>query len=250
MSPAPQFQSSASPAPVALITGANRGLGRQTAAELARRGLRLVLACRDAAAGEAAARALRSEGLHAIALPLELEDERAVQQLVQDIERRYQRLDVLINNAGAMLESGRGQHGQPPKLADVDGDCLQRSLDTHLLGAYALCRQVLPGMNRRGYGRIVNVSSGMGALTGMNAGFPAYRIAKAALNALTCAVATEAQAGVKVNSVCPGWVQTDLGGNQAPRTVEQGAQGIVWAATLPTDGPSAGFFRDAQLLNW
>lgn len=239
-----------SPAAVALVTGANRGLGRQTAAELARRGLRVVLACRDAGAGEGAARNLRSEGWHAIALPLELDDELALQQLVAEVEHRYQRLDVLINNAGAMLESGLGQQGQPPKLADVDRECLQRSLDTHLLGAYVLCRAVLPGMNRRGYGRIVNVSSGMGALTGMEAGFPAYRIAKAALNALSCAVAAEAEQGVKVNSVCPGWVQTDLGGAKAPRTVQQGAEGIVWAATLPADGPSGGFFRDGQPLSW
>jgi NAD(P)-dependent dehydrogenase (short-subunit alcohol dehydrogenase family) len=146
-----------------------------------------------------------------------------------------------VNNAGAIFEP-KGARG----TAEVEPAVLTHAFETNTLGAYRLMRLCLPRMNQAGYGRVVNVSSGMGGITEMGGGSPAYRVSKAALNALTRIFHAEARGNVKVNSVCPGWVQTDMGGRSATRTIEQGVAGIVWAATLPDDGPSGGFFRDGK----
>ena len=152
-------------------------------------------------------------------------------------------VDVLVNNAG-VLESGG--------ILGVDDDLMRHTLEVNLLGPLRTARAFMPGMIERGYGRVVNVSSGSGSLTEAVPYSPAYSISKAALNMLTrqLAFASEGHGDVKVNSMCPGWVRTDMGGGAAPRSTEEGADTIVWLATLPADGPTNGFFRDQRPAAW
>ena len=134
---------------------------------------------------------------------------------------------------------------------DADLDVVRETLGLNLFGAWRLCEAFVPLMQRNNYGRIVNVSSGMGALNEMRGGSPAYRVSKTALNALTRILASELWgSGILVNSVCPGWVRTDMGGSGASRSVEEGADTLVWAATLADNGPTGGFFRDRRPITW
>jgi NAD(P)-dependent dehydrogenase (short-subunit alcohol dehydrogenase family) len=209
-----------------------------------------MLAARDRARGDAAVRALRDEGVVAEAMTLDVASDDSVRAFMAELESRQRpaagnlvRVDVLVNNAGAIVERGHS------RTAEVTAATVAESLNNNTLGAYRLLQAILPLMNRHGYGRVVNVSSGMGGITEMSGGWPAYRISKAALNAVTRVFAAEAAGdNVKINSVCPGWVRTDMGGAGATRSVEEGASGIVWAATLPSDGPSGGFFRDGRAI--
>jgi NAD(P)-dependent dehydrogenase (short-subunit alcohol dehydrogenase family) len=231
---------------VAVVTGANRGMGLETCRQLAKRGLRVVLTARDAQKGEAAAAGLRAENLDVAFHPLDVTDDRSVAALADHVERAYGRLDVLVNNAGAVLEEP-GSRG----FFDVPSDVLARAFDVNALGAARCCRALVPLMRKNGYGRVVNVSTGMAALHGMNGGWPAYRMSKTALNALTRLLSEElGGTGVKVNSVCPGHVQTEMGGLGANRTVEEGVDTTLWLATLHDDGPTGGFFRDCKQIDW
>ena len=152
-------------------------------------------------------------------------------------------VDVLINNAGVDYDTDQ-------TVVSADLARVRRLFETNLFGAWAMAQTVAPGMRRRRWGRIVNVSSGAGSLTGMGRGTPGYSASKAALNALTRLLAAElAGTGVLVNSVCPGWIATDMGG-RGGRPVEDGAASVVWAATLPNDGPTGGFFRDGRPVAW
>jgi NAD(P)-dependent dehydrogenase (short-subunit alcohol dehydrogenase family) len=156
-------------------------------------------------------------------------------------------LDCLVNNAGIFPDPEPGSPGT--SIFDADLDTIRRGLETNALGAIRVCQALIPLM--KGRGRVVNVSSGMGQLSEMNGCCPAYRLSKTALNAVTRILADELRGtGVKVNSVCPGWVRTEMGGPDATLTVEEGARGIVWAATLPEDGPSGGFFRHGEPIAW
>jgi NAD(P)-dependent dehydrogenase (short-subunit alcohol dehydrogenase family) len=149
-----------------------------------------------------------------------------------------------VNNAGISID--RGQYG-----VGADLDVVRETLEMNLFGAWRLCEAFVPLMQRNRYGRIVNISSGMGALNDMGGGSPAYRVSKTSLNALTRVLASELRGtGILVNSVCPGWVQTDMGGLGASRTVEEGADTPVWAATLPNNGPNGCFFRDRRQIPW
>ena len=230
---------------IAVVTGANRGLGREIARQLLRRGLQVVLTSRDPARGEAAAEALRGEGLAPRFLPLDVTADAGADALRDWLDRSYGRIDVLVNNAGVMLDGGGMSLGALPL------DILGRTLEVNLYGALRVTQALLPLMRRHGYGRIVNMSSGLGQLADMRSGTPAYRISKTALNALTRILAAElAGSNIKVNALCPGWVRTDLGGPNATKSVEEGADTAVWLATLPDDGPSGGFFRERQPIPW
>jgi NAD(P)-dependent dehydrogenase (short-subunit alcohol dehydrogenase family) len=228
---------------IALITGANRGIGREVCRQLAELGLRVVLTARDREPGEATALELRRGGLDVAFCPLDVTDSAGVAAAHAFVEEQYGRLDVLVNNAAIYSD-------EDATIFDVPLDIVEQTMRVNLYGPLLLCRAFAPGMRRRNYGRIVNVSSEAGQLSTMGAGTPSYAISKAALNALTRIVAAEVRGNVKVNAVCPGWVRTDMGGPAAPRSVEQGAEGIVWLATLPDDGPSGGFFRDRRSIPW
>lgn len=233
----------------AVITGANRGLGFATARALAELGYRVVVTARDLAKAEDAAGQLTRDGLQAFGASLDVSIDQSVNAFFDWLDERGLGIDVLINNAGAIFERQHADRWDVGVL-EVPADVAATAFDTNTLGAYRMMMRALPRMNEAGFGRIVNVSSGMGALHEMGGGYPAYRMSKAALNAATRIFALEASGDVKVNAVCPGWVQTDMGGDHATRTIEEGIAGIVWAATLPGDGPTNGFFRDGRPIAW
>ncbi|MCF1182162.1 SDR family oxidoreductase [Marichromatium gracile] len=236
-----------SDSPIAVVTGAYRGLGHEVCRQLARQGYRVVLTARRADRGEAAAEGLRAEGLDVRFHVLDVTDLDSIQALADYVRDTFERLDVLVNNAGIFPDPPPGSGAEGVFSTDVD--TLRRGLETNTLAPLLLCQALIPLMHERG--RVVNVSSGLGQLAEMDGGIPGYRISKTALNAVTRIFAAElAETGVKVNSVCPGWVRTEMGGPQAERSIEEGARGIVWAATLPDNGPSGGFFRDGNAIDW
>jgi NAD(P)-dependent dehydrogenase (short-subunit alcohol dehydrogenase family) len=228
-------------AQIALVSGGNRGIGLEIVRLLAEKGITVILGSRNEEEGRAAAEGLFGD---VIVRQLDVADAESVDHLTSSIEEEFGRLDVLVNNAGILNDED--QRG-----VDADLDGVRDSLEANLFGAWRLCEAFIPLMQRHGYGRIVNISSGLGALEEMGGGSPAYRVSKAALNALTRILASELEgSGILVNSVSPGWVQTDMGGSEASRSVEEGADTPVWAATLPNDGPTGGFFRDRQQIPW
>jgi len=235
--------------PLAVITGASRGLGFETCRQLGRRGYRVLLTARDHAKGKAAAAALRDEGLDVGFFPLDVTDTDSVRALAGHLEREGGRLDVLVNNAGVFLDPMPPEDPSASSIFRADIATVRYSMEANAYGPLRLCQALVPLM--RGRGRVVNVSSGMGQLSGMNGCCPGYRFSKAALNVLTRILADELRdTRIKVNSVCPGWVRTEMGGPNAERSVEEGADTIVWLATLPDDGPSGGFFRDRKPIPW
>jgi NAD(P)-dependent dehydrogenase (short-subunit alcohol dehydrogenase family) len=231
---------------VALVTGANRGIGFEICRQLAKRGgMRVVLTARDGKKGGVAAKKLRDEGLEIEFHVLDVTSEKSVRVLVAWVEANCKRCDVLVNNAGIMADP-RGS-----RVLDSNLDTWHETLDTNVIGPLMMIRAFVPLMMKQGYGRVVNMSSGQGQLSDMGPGTPAYRVSKTALNALTRTLAAElGGGGILVNSMCPGWVKTDMGGAGAPRTVEQGADTAVWLATLPDGGPTGGFFRDRKPIPW
>ncbi|MFD2110820.1 SDR family oxidoreductase [Thiorhodococcus fuscus] len=233
--------------PLALVTGAYRGLGLETCRQLAQSGYQVILTARRESEGRAAADALAGQGLEVIFHPLDITDGASVEALTTFVRERFGRLDVLVNNAGVFPDPRPGSKGA--SVFEADLDLVRQALEANTLGALRLCQALIPLMEGRG--RVVNVSSGMAQLSEMNGSCAGYRLSKTALNAVTCMFADELQGtGVKINSVCPGWVRTDMGGVEAPLGVEEGARGIVWAATLPEDGPSGGFFRHGKPISW
>lgn len=239
---------------VALVTGANRGMGLATAEAMVLRGYQVVMVGRDAERIQDSVQVLKAGGLNAEAFVADVTDDKAVAVLGAHLTDRYGRLDVLVNNAGVILEHGTAKDPASTSVFQVPLELIRDTLEINTLGSLRLIRIAVPLMRRHGYGRIVNVSSGMGALSEMDGRWPGYRLSKTGLNALTRIVHAElTQAedrGIKINSVCPGWVRTDLGGPHAPRSIGEGIAGIVWAATLPDDGPSGGFFRDGKPVDW
>jgi NAD(P)-dependent dehydrogenase (short-subunit alcohol dehydrogenase family) len=230
---------------VAVVTGANRGIGFEIVRQLARRGVRVVLTARDSQKGEAARARLAGEGLDVAFRALDVRDADQGRAVAAWVERELGQLDILVNNAGVLIDP------KGTRAATVDGEVLRETLETNVVGALLATQACLPLMRARGYGRIVNVSSELGQLASMGVGTPAYRISKAALNALTRALAAELSGtNVKANAMSPGWVRTDIGGPAAPRSVEEGADTAVWLATLPDDGPSGGFFKDRTPIEW
>jgi NAD(P)-dependent dehydrogenase (short-subunit alcohol dehydrogenase family) len=232
---------------VAVVTGAYRGLGLETCRQLGAAGYTVVLTARREEEGRRAAEELQGEGLDVRFHPLDVTEEASVEGLVSFVRDAFGRLDVLVNNAGIYPEPSPTSGDSSVFSAGLD--TVRRGFETNTLGSLRLCQKLIPLM--QGKGRVVNVSSGMGQLSEMNGCCPGYRLSKTALNAVTRIFADELKdTGVKINSVCPGWVRTDMGGERAPLSVEEGAKGIVWAATLPDDGPSGGFFRHGERIDW
>jgi NAD(P)-dependent dehydrogenase (short-subunit alcohol dehydrogenase family) len=228
---------------VALVTGANKGLGFETCRQLAQLGLTVILSARDIIKGEIAARQLTERGLDIIFYELDVSNQSHIGKITHQIEQRFGRLDVLVNNAAILYDTWQS-------AVDADLDVVNQAFATNLFGPWKLSQVCIPIMKRNKYGRIVNVSSGAGSLHYMTSGSPAYSVSKAALNAFSRILAADLHGtGILVNSVDPGWVATDMGG-RGGRPIEEGAKGIVWAATLPDDGPSGGFFFDGKLAPW
>ncbi len=232
---------------IAVVTGAYRGLGQETCRQLAAGGHKVILTARRASEGKNAADELSDEGLDVHFHPLDVTDEDSIQGLAGFLREGFGGLDILVNNAGIFPDPAPGSDAA--SVFKTDLEAVRRALETNTMGALRLCQLLIPLM--RGRGRVVNVSSGMGQLSDMNGCCPGYRLSKTALNAVTRIFADELRgSGVKINSVCPGWVRTQMGGPNAPLAVREGAKGIVWAATLPEDGPSGGFFRHGEPIPW
>ena len=228
---------------IALVTGANRGLGFETCKQLSQLGVTVLLTSRDPIKGEVAAKQLIDKGLDVIFYQLDVSDRSNIKDIFTKIDNQFGRLDILINNAAILYDKDQS-------TMNADLELVTKALTTNLFGPWLLCQAFVPLMEKNGYGRIVNVSSGAASMHYMEGGTPAYGISKVALNALTRKIASElGRKNVLVNSVDPGWVATDMGGHGG-RPIEDGCRGIVWAATLPNNGPSGGFFYDGEPELW
>jgi len=229
--------------PVAVVTGANRGIGREVARALAASGHRVVLGSRDAARGEAAAAELGGASAGVMACGLDVADDGSVQAAAAWVRDSLGRCDALVNNAAIDYDTDA-------RATTADLDRVHRAMETNLFGAWRTALALLPLLRQSPRPRIVNVSSGSGSLADMSAGTPAYSVSKAALNALTRILAAELRSErVLVNAVCPGWVATDMGG-AGGRPVADGAASVTWAVLLGDDGPTGGFFRDGRPVAW
>src|SRR5258706_8001478 len=230
---------------LAVVTGANKGIGFEITRQLARKGLGVILTSRNAKKGLQAQKALMKEGLEVLWHELDVTRRRSVTALARYLQKEHGRVEVLVNNAGILIDSSS------TSVLDEKEDVFHTTLETNFFGALRVCQAVVPLMQKYGYGRVVNLSSGLGQLDDMGDGNAAYRTSKTALNALTRMVAAAtADDNILVNSMCPGWVRTDMGGPTASRSVEKGAETAVWLAMLPDSGPTGGFFRDKKPIPW
>ena len=236
--------SSFPPKSVAVVTGANRGIGLEVVRQLARdHGLRVVLTARDGQKADTAASTLVAEGLDVVGAALDVTDADSVTGLAASLDAAGEAVRILVNNAGVFADRS--------SIFDADADELVDTFKTNTVGPFTVTKAFAPLLRKHGHGRVVMVSSGMGQLSEMGTGAPGYRLSKVGINALARIFAAELQSsGVLVNAACPGWVQTDMGGGAAPRHVSKGAASVVWAATLDDNGPTGGFFRDGQRIEW
>jgi NAD(P)-dependent dehydrogenase (short-subunit alcohol dehydrogenase family) len=237
---------------VALVTGGNRGIGYAIGRSLAQRGITVILGVRDPSKGASACSRLQGEDLDVNFELLDVTDGDSLQTAVKHIQAQFGRLDILVNNAGILIDGAEN-------ALDISRSTIEKTLQTNVVGPLMLCQNCIALMKAGGYGRIVNISSTLGSLSEMvdpdsayaGVGAPAYRLSKAALNAITTLIAKEVRDyNILVNSACPGWVRTDMGGDQAPLTPEQGADTPVWLATLPDGGPTGGFYSERTLFPW
>jgi NAD(P)-dependent dehydrogenase (short-subunit alcohol dehydrogenase family) len=229
---------------IAVVTGANRGIGFEIVRQLADRGVTVVLTARKPDAGATAATTLAGEALRVDFHPLSVTDEASIRALRDHLAAQFGRLDVLVNNAGILTDTDAG--GLDVSLATV-----RETLETNTLAPLRMAQMLLPLLQKSSAGRIVNMSSGMGALSAMEGSGAAYRISKAALNAVTGILAAELVAhGIAVNAMCPGWVKTAMGGAHAEREVSQGADTAVWLALDAPQDVTGKFVRDRQVIPW
>lgn len=231
---------------VVLITGGNRGIGLECCAQLARRGWTVVLASRDKALGEKAAASLAKENVTVHPLKLDVTRPAEIAKARAWIEKKFGRLDGVINNAAVLFGEDNGGY-----LHELKSGLFETTIQTNLIACYNLIREFIPMMKKQRFGRVVNVSSGYGSAASLTAKVGAYKLSKYALNGLTKILADEVNPKyIKINAVCPGWVRTRMGGPDATRDVQDGAKSVVWGVLLNDDGPSGGFFRDGKPAAW
>lgn len=236
---------------VALVTGGNRGLGLEICRQLGQKGFHIILASRSSYKSKKSLDYLKNSVPDISITPtiVDVADYQNIEILFKFVLNKFGKLDMLINNAGIYLDNHI--NGNYPSIFNLDVLTLQETLKVNAFGPLVLMQKFIPLMIKNNYGRIVNVSSGMGRIQDLDTKGPFYRISKLTLNALTIIFAkTVADHNILINSVCPGWVSTRMGGKKALISVEEGASGIVWAATLPADGPNGVFFRNKKQLDW
>ena len=227
----------------AVITGANKGIGHEVARQLAAKGFHVFVGARNVKAGRKAAEEIVKQGGKATFLEIDVADNDSVTTAAREFSNIEDHLDVLVNNAGIIVDGDNA-------ILEISDDLLRKTMETNTLGALRVTRAFVPLLRKSKAPRVINVSSGAGRLTGGADGWaPAYCISKTALNGVTVQLAT-ALPKFAVNSVCPGWVRTDMGGPSASRSPREGADTIVWLATLPDGGPTGGFFRDRRAIEW
>lgn len=237
---------------IALVTGSNRGLGFEISRQLAQKGITVIMSARDPVKGEKACFQLQQEGLDVHTHILDVTDRDTMNNTVNWIREKFGKLHILVNNAGISLDF-------MTSVLDISLDVVEKTLKTNSIGPIYMCKICIPLMKETGYGRIVNMSSTLGSLKeiddpnsiyGQMLG-PSYRLSKTTLNSMMRLFAKELRGtNILINSACPGWVRTDMGGPNAHFSVEEGAQTPVWLATLPDNGPSGGFFNSQQLVDW
>ena len=226
---------------VAMVSGSSRGIGHEVARQLAERGHRVIVTSRNAGAAAKAAAAI---GESAISHALDASDPKSIDSIARFVEKEIGSLDILVNNAAILLDEGKS-------IVDVEPREFEETWRVNTLGPFLMTSRFAPLLRQSKHGRVVNVSSGAGQLSSMSSYAPSYSTSKAALNAITILFANALRgAGVLVNCADPGWVRTDMGGRAAPRSVEEGADTIVWLATLPDRGPTGGFFHDRKKIVW
>ena len=229
---------------VALVTGGNRGIGYELVKQLALNSFKVILASRDPKMGHEAVKKLKESNLDVSFVVMDVDNQESIRQAMDTVNEQYERLDVLINNAGVYVD-----HNE--KLMAMDPSVLERTMTTNFFGAYHVIRSSIPIMEKQGYGRIINVSSEYGALSEMSyPGVGAYKLSKLVLNGLTQLIAAEINGDIKINAVDPGWVSSDMGGPSAPRTPKQAAESILWLAAIGPKGPNGEFFRDGKRIDW
>lgn len=229
---------------IALVTGANRGIGLEICRQLIRENIFVILTARDESKGKAAAKSLNENENSIIFHQLDLVSNDRILNIEEFVKSKFGRIDILINNAGILIDENQS-------ALEVNMDIIKNTFESNLIGPYKLIQSFIPLMKKNNYGRIVNMSSGMGAFNEMNGGYAGYRISKTALNAMTKILASElVGTNILINTMSPGWVKTDMGGEQAPRSVEEGADTAVWLSKLPDGGPSGKFFRDRTEIPW
>jgi NAD(P)-dependent dehydrogenase (short-subunit alcohol dehydrogenase family) len=230
---------------VVVVTGANRGIGFEVCRQMALRNYQVILTSRDPSKGHEAVRKLKDAGRAVLFQSLDVTDDSSVVALGHFLEKEFGRLDVLVNNAGIYLQPEDGD------ILSVSMATLEQTLATNTIGALRLSQMAIPLMRKNHYGRLVNVSSDMGQLSHLNHTSPAYRLSKIALNVVTRMLADMTRGtDILVNSCHPGWVKTDMGGPGATRSLKQGADTIIWLATLPSGGPNGAFFKDRAQVDW
>lgn len=233
---------------VALVTGANRGLGLEIARQLAGLGAKTIVGARDAIKGKAAVDSLRGSERAIYSIVIDVADPTSIAEAIATVIKHYGRLDILVNNAGLLIDS---EPGSRASILDLTREQMLRSFDTNVLGAFHAMQAALPFMVKHKYGRIVNISSRAGQLEELRPGFPSYRVSKTALNSLTRVTAAEFQDhDIRINAMCPGWIRTAMGGAGAPLSAEDGAVTAIWLASLPQGGPTGGFFKQKAPLPW
>lgn len=237
---------------VALVTGANRGIGFEIARQLAQLQITVLMGARDQEHGAAACEKITSAGLDAHFIAVDVVRATSIEAAIGKIRDEFKHLDILVNNAGIQIDTQSG-------ILELDPVIFQNTLETNVFGPLLLAQAAVPIMKSNGYGRIVNMASTLGSLAEIASPdspyneilSPAYRLSKTLLNGITVLLAKELRgSNILVNSVCPGWVRTEMGGGDAPLTPEEGADTPVWLATLPDDGPTGGFFRERQPIPW
>lgn len=228
---------------IAVVTGANRGMGRAVSEKLASLNYHVIMVGRHEKEINEAALFLSHKKLSVESFVADLNNQKDIQKLVEHISQKYGLLDVLINNAGIYVEEG--------DIFSAEVSVMQTTFETNTMAPFCLMKGLIPLMKKHGHGRVVNVSSGLGSFHGSSSNCPAYCVSKVSLNMLTKLFASEVNGtNVKVNAICPGWVKTDMGGPHATRTIDQGISGMIWAATLDDKGPNGGFFRDGHPIDW
>jgi len=219
-----------------IVTGGNRGIGREICKQLSEMGHQVILAARDVEKG-----GLAAEQVGADFLQLDVSREQSIKSFIVQVKELHSHIDVLINNAGIYIDGNQ-------RAINVDFQIVEETMNTNLYGPWKIINGLLPLLKNSDDGRIVNISSGYGSMNEMSSGYPAYRMSKVGLNALTQMIAHETSE-IKVNSMCPGWVRTDMGGANASRSIEKGAETAVWLST-EKEIPNGKFLRDKKVIEW
>jgi len=228
---------------IVLVTGANKGIGFEICRQLAEKGWTVILTARNQERGMRAVEQLKRSDLLVDFHLLDVTDPKAIHPLKDDLDKKYGRLDVLINNAGIFIDDEMD-------TLNVDMDTVRKTFETNLIGPFQVSQVMLPLLKKSDDGRIINISSGLAQLHDAGSGYPSYSMSKTALNMQTVKMAADLRGRkIKVNTVCPGWVRTDMGGQEAPRSVEKGAETAVWLATA-SKTPNGKFMRDRKVIEW